>query len=549
MELFASIAGGVALILFGVRFLRKGLDRLFGPRLAQSMQRLTSSRWRAMLTGLGVSLAAPSSTTVSIMAVQAVQAGHLSAKRMLAVIFGANIGLTVMVLLIAMRLERWAPALILVGVILYQFTRRSRSRGIGQVVLSLGLIFLALDLIKSAAASFDPGGDFVAILSIANDYPVWLAVIAAILTVAMQSSTAAIALVIGLGVAEAVGLSVAVAVVVGANVGLSLSMLIVGWGEAESRRVALGNLLAKLAVAVAVLASLQWLLPLLERVPLGLDHLTALAHTGFNVVLAAVFLPLVEPLYALTRAIVPEPRDGQVKFGPQHITQSPVGGLALATGQSMREILRVSDLVRAMLADLWRALETRDQDLAREVQDRDDEVDLLDAAIKRFLTELAQREGDQDEAGEILRQLRYLTELETIGDVIDKNLAELAIKRVRERVEFSATGWAELRSFYEKVAENLLIAETAFTTRDQSLAQQLLRHKEKLSAVERDLRDRHFARLRSGERLSHESSAVHLDLLTHLKRINNHVSHVAFTIINPQERHSPAWTASAAARD
>lgn len=538
MELFLTIAGGVALILFGVRFLRKGLDRLFGPRLARSMQRLTKSRWRAMLTGLGVSLAAPSSTTVSILAVQSVQAGHLSARKMLAVMLGANIGLTVMVLLIALRLERYAPVLVLIGVLLFQFTRRSRPRGLGQVVLSLGLIFLAIGIIKAAAGQFEPGGDLVRILDIAGHYPFWIAIIAAVLTVFLQSSTAAIALVIGLGAAGAVNLPLTLAVVVGANVGLGLSTLLVGWAQVESRRLAMGNLLAKTAIAVAVLLALPWVVELVARVPTGLDKQIALTHTAFNVVLAAVFLPLVTPLHRAVCALVPEPADGRAQaFGPRYIADGPVEGLSLATGQSLREILRVSDIVRAMLKDLWQALVNRDADAARDIQKRDDQVDLLDAEIKRFLAELAQREGDQDETGEILRQLSYLTELETIGDVIDKNLAELVVKRAREQVEFSAEGWRELDDFYHKVAENLLIAETAFTTRDQELARQLLRHKEALSAYERKLRDRHFQRLRHGQRQSHESSAVHLDLLTHLKRINNHVTHVAYAIVDGEGAH------------
>src|SRR5690606_18840194 len=140
-----------------------------------------------------------------------------------------------------------------------------------------------------------------------------------------------------------------------------------------------------------------------------------------------------------------------------------------------------------MLADLWRALDQRDAELARAVQQRDDEVDLLDQAIKRFLAKVAARDEEPDEAGEIMQQLRFLSELETIGDVIDKNLAELVIKRARLRVEFSPQGRAELEGFYQKVAENLLIAETVFATRDAGLAEKLLRHKDRLDREEREL--------------------------------------------------------------
>ncbi len=130
-----------------------------------------------------------------------------------------------------------------------------------------------------------------------------------------------------------------------------------------------------------------------------------------------------------------------------------------------------------------------------------------------------------------MAQLRYTNELETIGDIIDRNLAELVVKRAQTDIWFSDAGWAELDGFYKKVAENLLIAETAFATRDHLLAQRLLRHKQALGEEERRLRDRHFTRLRQGQTQSHESSAVHLDILTHLKRINSCVTHVAYAIV------------------
>jgi len=253
-----------------------------------------------------------------------------------------------------------------------------------------------------------------------------------------------------------------------------------------------------------------------------------------------VFLPLIGPVDRLSRLVVPDDADEEKPFGPRYITDEPIEGLALATGQSLRELLRLSEIVRSMLADMWRALETNDEQLARRVQERDDEVDILDQRIKKYLAHVAGREGDQDERGEIIRQLRYLTELETIGDVIDKNLAELAAKRVRYGMVFSKEGWAELDRFHRMVAENLLIAETAFATRDRQLAEKLIRHKQHLSHFERSLSDRHFDRLKAGDTQTHESSSVHLDLLTHLKRINSAVTHVAYAIVDSTNGDVPA---------
>ena len=536
MLILLTIAGGVALILFGVRFLRKGLDRLFGAKLAHWMQSLGDSRINSFFAGMWTAALTPSSITMSILAAQSVQAGHMTARQMFAVMLGANIGLTVMVLLIALRLEQYAAILIFFGVLLFQFTKRNNTRGVGQLLLSLGFIFLGIGIISQTAASIHPNQDFIDLVQIVSHYPLGLVLIAAVVTLLMQSSTAAIALLMGLtslstATGELIRTTPAIAVVIGANIGIGLTTLVVGWGQVESRRLGLGNLMMKAVTGGILIGLLAYLSQQVQQIPVDMAKQIALVHTGFNVLMAVLFLPLIRPLYRLVSAMIPEPKKKRVQaFGPMYINPKLVDESGLATGQSLREILRVSEMVRRMLEDFWQALRKTNAHEARLVQEQDDKVDLLDTEIKKYLTLVANADNSEATSTEIIRQLDYLNELETIGDIIDKNLAELAIKRSREQIVFSPEGWDELNDFYQKVVENVLIAETAFATGDRILAQRLLRHKDRLRELERELRDAHFVRLQAGAPLSHESSAVHLDLITHLKSINSCVTHVAYSI-------------------
>jgi phosphate:Na+ symporter len=447
-------------------------------------------------------------------------------------------------------LQGFAPIIILFGVALYQFTKGNRTRGVGQVLLAIGFIFLAIGIMSDAAGeaqrNWDPSGDGV--LSIINfgklqEYPFLLAAFAAIMALALQSSTATIGLVIGLGTGlvgdpdgpvAVMSLRVAIPVVLGANVGLAITTLVVGWRQIEPRRLALSNLLLKAGVAsvgVLVVAVGGGLIGQ-PATATGFALTIAAVHTGYNVVVAVVGLPLVEPVTRIMERVVksPPPRPG-ASFGPKYIADGPIGGAALSMGQSLHEITHISEIVRSMLQDVWTAMKTNNEKLAREVAIRDDRVDLLDSEVTRFLTRLAAEETGDYDADEQMKQLRYVAELETIGDVIDKNLCDLVLKKIRLRAEFSEEGADELDDFYKKVCENFVIAETLFTTRDRDLAQQLLRHKERVDRYERDLRDRHFARLNAGLAQAHETSAIYLDLLTHLKRINSCVTHVAYATL------------------
>ncbi len=531
MHMLLFIAGGVALLLYAVRTLRRGLDRIFGRRLGTWMQRLGDRPVLAFLGGLGAAVIAPSSTTMSLLAVQSVQAGQMTAAQMLRVMLGANIGMTVMVQLIALNQQMLAPLLLTVGVILYLYTKAPRSRGIGEIILSIGLIFIGLGLIQHGVPSNLSGTDLERIISIAASYPLAIAAIACIIAIFMQSSTATIGLAIGLVITGVVGFDIALPVVLGANVGIGVTTLIFGWTQVESRRLAASNLLLKVLIAFLGLLLISPLVALLQGAPGNAGTTVAMAHTGFNVILALVGMPLASIIVRVIARVVPEPAQEAAAFGPRHIRLGAIGDTSIALGQSLRELMHVAEIVRSMLDDIWKALENNDEALAQEVGERDDDVDLLDQEIKRFLTRVVRDEADGSHISEQMRQLRYLAELETIGDIIDKNISELVLKKIRLGVQFSPEGEQELDDFQRRVAENLLIADTAFTTRDRNLAQQLLRHKERLNRDEQRLRDQHFGRLTRGMRQTHETSAIHLDLLTHLRRINSAISHVAYAVL------------------
>lgn len=532
MHPLIDIAGGVALILFGARYVGKGLDRLFGARLGHWFQKLAGSTVKAAAAGAALAAVAPSSTTITVLTAQNVRGGRLSPRQGMVLLLGAGVGLTVMVQLIALDVYHLAPLLIAVGTGLFIFTRQEHARGVGQVLLAAGFIFLAIGLIRDGAGAGMNGGDAGELLVIAARHPWVLLTVAAVITVLLQSSTASLGLVIGLLAAGSMEARLTAPFVLGVNLGLSITTLIVAWPRAETRRMAVGLLVLRGAMVAGLMFLLGPLVRLMEYAP-GTDAMRlADLHTGFNVAAALIGAPLSGRLYAVARALTPARRAEEETFGPRHITKLPVEATGLATAQSMREILDVSQIVRSMVDDAWTALKRDDEPLAHAVAERDDRVDLLDSAIKQFLVRLGSDDPGGSEAREQMLQLRYLNELETIGDVVEKNLIPLVMKKITLKATFSDEGWRDLDEFFEKVRENLLIADTVFMQRDRAMARRLIRHKERLSDDERRFRDRHFARLRMGLSQSHETTAIHLDLLTHLKRINSCATRVAFELLD-----------------
>jgi phosphate:Na+ symporter len=222
-----------------MRYVRKGLDRLFGSQLVDWLQQMTNNRYKAFFAGIVAGTIAPSSSAIAMLSVQMLNQTALSAGRMLAVVLGANVGITVSVQLLAFRLQDYAGVFLLVGGIGFLFLKRAIFRGAGQMLLGIGLVFLAMGIIGSAGTAAATNGDLKLLFSVVDRYPLVVFIGTALLTVALQSSTASIGLGIGLAESGLIPGMTMVPWVLGANLGITLTMMMAGWGSTEGRRLAI----------------------------------------------------------------------------------------------------------------------------------------------------------------------------------------------------------------------------------------------------------------------------------------------------------------------
>jgi phosphate:Na+ symporter len=161
----------------------------------------------------------------------------------------------------------------------------------------------------------------------------------------------------------------------------------------------------------------------------------------------------------------------------------------------------------------------------------DDAVDKLDEAVKLYVTKLTRESLSEADGHRAMEIISFSINLEHVGDIIDKNLMELAAKKIKRKVVFSREGAAELESFHQEVFDNLKLAFSVFMSGDVRVARQLVTEKATLRATEYAAAESHLARLREGRAESIESSSLHLDILRDLKRIHSHICSVAYSVL------------------
>jgi len=255
------------------------------------------------------------------------------------------------------------------------------------------------------------------------------------------------------------------------------------------------------------------------------------AHTLFNVGIGLVFFPFEPWAATLIETLVPDDQQGDNPFRTRYLDERALDQPSLALGQATREALRMADVVQGMFRDVSNVFGSSSQELLEDVERRDDQVDFLEREIKLFLARLGREAMGPDLSQKEIALISVIGNLENIGDIIDKNLMELARKKLYGGRRFSEAGWAEILEFHGLVAKNLERAIAAFAANDRLLAQEVLDQRPLMRQRERELRESHLIRLRAGLTESLETSEIHLDILTNLKRISSHVSALVYPIL------------------
>ncbi len=519
-----NIAGAIALLLWGTHMVQSGVQRAFGPRLRTVLSRTLSNRLQAFLAGIGVTTLLQSSTATGLMATNLTAGGLMALVPAMAIMLGANVGTALIVTVLSFNVAILSPPLILLGVLLFRRDGSATVHDLGRVFIGLGLMILALHQMLSLLAPLEHSAQLVTLLGLIGTVPVLAIVLAAIAAWLGHSSVTVVLLIMSLAASQVIELDSAILLVIGANLGTSLNPLLAATAaDPASRRLPLSNLGNRL---IGLLLAWPLMGPILAGLSaLGLSDAAAIAgfHLAFNLVLALLFLPLLTPLARLLERLIPDaavPTDpGQPIYLDRSAKETPI----VAIGGAAREALRLADALEAMLAGAREALTSGDRKLIAETRARDDVLDSLNTAIKRYLSTFDPEELGDDDQRRLQQVLLFAMNMEQAGDVIDRNLLPHATKRLKRGLLPRADNQAELLDLMDRLIVNTRTAASLFVTEDTRAARALAEEKLAFRRAEEHATTTHFTLMRDGIAAASQSSALHLDLIRDMKQVNSHI--------------------------
>ncbi|HWL20584.1 MAG TPA: Na/Pi cotransporter family protein [Bradyrhizobium sp.] len=529
-----DLMGGVALLLWGLHMVHSGILRAFGPDLRLLLAKGLNNRLTAFAAGLGLTALLQSSTATALITSSFAAEGLVGLVPALAIMLGANVGTTLIVQLLSFNIVAIAPVLFVLGLVAFRGGARSRIKDLGRVSIGLGLMLLSLHiLLDTLAPAENAPGVRVFINAITGD-PVLCILIGAAVTWMVHSSVASVLLIMSLAYAHFISPSAALALVLGANLGSAINPALEGArrDNPASYRLPLGNLVNRLA---GVLLVTPFLRPIAEQLQIwqpDLAKLTAEFHIAFNVATAIIFIGLLDGMARLLKRMLPDRVQETDPSRPRYLDESALETPSLALTDAARETLRIGDAVETMLRKVMTAMMTGDRALVDQVSRMDNGVDGLYEAIKLYITKLTRGSLDEREGKRAMEIISFAINLEHIGDIIDKNLSELATKKIKRRFQFSPEGADELSAFHKRIMESLRIAFGVFMSGDVNEARKLLAEKAVLRNTELAATERHLDRLREGRPETLETTSLHLDVLRDLRRIHSHICSVAYPVLD-----------------
>jgi phosphate:Na+ symporter len=528
------LIGGVALLLWGLRMVRIAVTEGWGNDVRRVLGKSLSNHYHAFCAGLGVTMLLQSSSATALLTASFSGQGILTTASALAVMLGADVGTTLVAQILTFDLSAVSPILVTLGVILFTSSKVGRTKDIGRLMLGIGMMLLALKLILAASVPMRESVIIQQIFVALGEDLILAVVFAAILAWAAHSSLATVLLIITLASTSALDVSVAFAFILGANIGGALPPFIATLGANRSaRQPPLGNLLFRICGVVIFLPFTDMISQLLSTWDISQARQIANFHMFFNISLVILFFPLINRMANLTARLLPEDKKEETEeIKPKALDIIAFETPLVALVNAEREVLRMSEVAERMLRNAFVALKKDDFELAQKTKEMDMVVNLFNDEIKRYLTSLAREPLTEKESKRCIEILNFTTNLEHVGDIISVDLIHnISQKKVMPRAKMSLQDRDDLNNLYQPVLKAFHLSVNVFSSGDILMARQLLAKKYKVVKREKELVVNHLNKLRDEVAYDSRLSALQLDILRDLKRINYHLTSVAYPIL------------------
>ncbi|MBQ2786036.1 MAG: Na/Pi cotransporter family protein [Oscillospiraceae bacterium] len=538
-----TMIGGLCLFLFGMNVMGDGLERRAGSRLKTLLGKLTDSKIKGFLTGLGVTAVIQSSSATTVMVVGFVNSRLMTLKQSIGVIMGANIGTTVTAWILSLggissdnlfmqllKPTSFTPVLALIGTAFLMFSKSTKQKDVGTILLGFATLMFGMDTMSGAVSGL---ADIPAFqnMFLMFENPVLGVLVGAVLTGIIQSSSASVGILQALSATGAVSYAAAIPIIMGQNIGTCVTALLSSFGaNKNAKRAAIIHLSFNVIGTIVWLTVFSIVSNLLQPAMLHMSATylgIAVCHSVFNILCTALLLPLSGLLERIAYLLVPEGKDtAKTVELDERLLATP----SIALGQCHNLVMKMAEETQQGLQMSLKALVSGSLADGEQIRAIEKNVDHYEDVLGTFLTKLGRVQVSDDDSSEVSKLLKIIGDLERISDH-SVNVLESAEEMNEKKIAFSEGAQKEMEVLCSALTEILGLTTDALRRNDWEAACSVEPLEQVIDHIKAVLRNRHIARLKKGE-CSVEAGFIWSDLLTDMERTSDHCSNIAVSIMD-----------------
>jgi phosphate:Na+ symporter len=535
--------GGLGLFLFGMVLMSGGLKRIAGQKLKKILESMTGTPFKAFLVGAGVTAVIQASGATTVMAIGLVNAGMLTLRQAIGVIIGSNVGTTVTAWLVsisgALNITLYSLPAVGVGFLLHIRGRTRKLKGIGEVLLGFGILFLGIGFMKDSFAPLRESPRVHELFVSLSGKPILSICVGIVVTVLLQSSSAFIGIVQILAMQGAFGsnweaaLNVSIPFILGSNIGTTITAQLAALqANRNAKRAAwahtmfnvLGSVIAYPFAYFGLYRAFVQMISPWELGPSTIASEIAIAHTMFNVVNSGIFLLLIGVLEKVVVKLVPK-IPSEVAMSPVVLEKHLLDAPEIALEQAKREIVRMAKTAKRAFRQSIDGIMEDDGKKLGSVGEIEDFIDSLQYEITSYLSALSGHAISDGVSVRLPVLLHAVNDLERIGDHA-VNIVEIAQRKIDQKLTFSESALAEaelLRKNADQMFDDVI---AALENGDIRAAKAALAIERQINKAQVDFRRSHVQRMSEGA-CTAEAGLIFIDLVDNVEKIGDHLTNIA----------------------
>ena len=548
-----TLLGGLAFFLYGMNVMSTGLEKLTGGKLETALKKMTSNKVKAILLGMGITIAIQSSSAMTVMLVGLVNSGIMTLEQTVGVCFGSDIGttLTAWILSLAgvessnpfiriLKPSSFSPIVALIGVIMIMVCKKHKKKDIGNILIGFSILMTGMTLMSQSVSPLAESEQFKRLLTAFNN-PLLGVIVGAGFTGIIQSSAASVGILQAFSTTGGLTYGMAIPIIMGLNIGTCVTALISSIGVSkDAKRVACIHISIKVIgtlILLPIIIILQYVFKLsFFNETIGYLGI-AVAHSVFNLVVTFMLLPFSNQLVRLARYIIKDSKDEKKKDSKRTLTglddillKTP----AVAVHSCLTATDQMAELTRDTINMALKILTEYSEESAETIIENEDIIDSFEDKINSYLLKISKSSVTGKDSRNVSKMMHCVGNFERISDHA-VNLVESAQEMHDKNIFFSPECVNEINVITDAIAENINKAFDAYKNGDLSIAHKVEPLEEVVDNLSTELKNRHIRRLQNDE-CTVELGYIFQDVLTNLERISDHCSNIAGCLIETDEK-------------